>query len=112
MKGKLDELRRMRALAKLGGGEGRISDQHGKGKLTARERIERLLDSGSFQELGRLATHNISDFGMADKKFPGDGVVTGFGKIDGRRVAVYSRRLSAPTRARVGSRARRRTGDS
>jgi acetyl-CoA carboxylase carboxyltransferase component len=90
VKGKLDELRRMRALAKLGGGEGRISDQHTKGKLTARERIERLLDSGSFQELGRLATHNISDFGMADKKFPGDGVVTGFGKIDGRRVAAYA----------------------
>ncbi len=90
MNGKLDELRRMRALAKLGGGEDRIEDQHTKGKLTARERIEHLLDSGSFQELGRLALHNISDFGMADKKFPGDGVITGFGKIDGRRVAVYA----------------------
>jgi acetyl-CoA carboxylase carboxyltransferase component len=90
VKGKLDELREMRAQAKLGGGEDRIADQHAKGKLTARERLELLLDSGSFQELGRLATHNISDFGMADKKYPGDGVVTGFGKIDGRRVAVYA----------------------
>ena len=90
MNGKLDELRRKRAQAKVGGGEDRIEDQHAKGKLTARERIEHLLDSGSFQELGRLALHNISDFGMADKKYPGDGVVTGFGKIDGRRVAVYA----------------------
>ena len=89
-KDKLTELREMRAKAKLGGGEARIADQHAKGKLTARERIDLLLDSGTFQELGRLATHNISDFGMADKKFPGDGVVTGFGKIDGRRVAVYA----------------------
>ena len=90
MKDKLEELREMRAKAKLGGGEARIADQHAKGKLTARERIDLLLDSGTFQELGRLATHNISDFGMADKKYPGDGVVTGFGKIDGRRVAVYA----------------------
>ena len=89
-KDKLTELREMRAKAKLGGGEARIADQHAKGKLTARERIDLLLDSGTFQELGRLATHNISDFGMAGKKFPGDGVVTGFGKIDGRRVAVYA----------------------
>ena len=89
-KDKLTELREMRAKAKLGGGEARIADQHAKGKLTARERIDLLLDSGTFQELGRLATHNISDFGMASKKFPGDGVVTGFGKIDGRRVAVYA----------------------
>ena len=89
-KDKLTELREMRAKAKLGGGEARIADQHAKGKLTARERIDLLLDSGTFQELGRLATHNISDFGMANKKFPGDGVVTGFGKIDGRRVAVYA----------------------
>ena len=79
MKDKLEGLRQMRAKAKLGGGEKRIADQHAKGKLTARERIDLLLDQGSFQELGRLATHNISDFDMADKKYPGDGVVTGFG---------------------------------
>ncbi len=90
MKDKLEELRKMRAKAKLGGGQARIDDQHARGKLTARERIDMLLDSGTFQELGRLATHNFSDFGMADKKYPGDGVVTGFGKIDGRRVAVYA----------------------
>jgi acetyl-CoA carboxylase carboxyltransferase component len=90
MKDKLEHLRQMRARAKQGGGEARIADQHAKGKLTARERIECLLDSGTFQELGRLATHNISDIGMAGKKYPGDGVVAGFGKIDGRRVAVYA----------------------
>ncbi len=90
MKDKLEELRQLRARAKMGGGEARIAEQHGKGKLTARERLDQLLDSGTFQELGRLATHNISDFGMADRKYPGDGVVTGFGKIDGRRVAVYA----------------------
>jgi acetyl-CoA carboxylase carboxyltransferase component len=90
MKDKLEELRQMRARAKQGGGAERIADQHARGKLTARERIEALLDGDSFQELGRLATHNISDFGMANKKYPGDGVITGFGKIDGRRVAVYA----------------------
>jgi acetyl-CoA carboxylase carboxyltransferase component len=90
MKDKLQELRDMRAKAKLGGGQSRIDDQHARGKLTARERIDALVDSGTFQELGRLATHNFSDFGMADKRYPGDGVVTGFAKIDGRRVAVYA----------------------
>jgi acetyl-CoA carboxylase carboxyltransferase component len=90
MKDKLEELRQMRAKAKMGGGPERVADQHARGKLTARERVDALLDRDSFQELGRLATHNISDFGMANKKFPGDGVITGFGKIDGRRVAVYA----------------------
>lgn len=90
MKDKLAELRAMRAKAKLGGGQSRIDDQHARGKLTARERIDALVDSGTFQELGRLATHNFSDFGMAEKRFPGDGVVTGFAKIDGRRVALYA----------------------
>jgi len=90
MKDKLEELRQMRAKAKLGGGADRVADQHAKGKLTARERIDLLLDSDSFQELGRLATHNLSDFGMANKKFPGDGVVAGFGKLGGRPVAVYA----------------------
>ncbi len=90
MKDKLQELRQMRNKARLGGGEKRIAEQHAKGKLTARERLEMLLDSGTFQELGGLATHNFTDFGMADKRFPGDGVVTGFGKIDGRRVAIFA----------------------
>ena len=90
MKDKLEELRQMRATAKLGGGADRIADQHARGKLTARERLDLLLDNDSFQELGRLATHHMADFGMAGKKYPGDGVITGFGKIDGRRVAVYA----------------------
>ncbi len=90
MKDKLAELRAMRAKAKLGGGQSRIDDQHSRGKLTGRERIDALVDSGTFQELGRLATHNFSDFGMAEKRYPGDGVVTGFAKIDGRRVALYA----------------------
>ena len=90
MNDKLADLRAMRAKAKLGGGEARVAEQHAKGKLTARERIDALIDSGTFQELGRLATHQNSDFGMAEKKYPGDGVVTGFGKIDGRRVAIYA----------------------
>ncbi|OIO88081.1 MAG: methylmalonyl-CoA carboxyltransferase [Anaerolineae bacterium CG2_30_64_16] len=90
MQDKLETLRQMRAKARLGGGQKRIDDQHAKGKLTARERLDALLDTGSFQELGRLATHNISDFDMGSKKYPGDGVVTGFGKINGRRVAIYA----------------------
>ena len=86
----LTTLRHMREKAIEGGGEARIEAQHAKGKMTARERLSILLDEGSFQELGALATHNLTDFGMADKRFPGDGVITGFGKINGRRVAVYA----------------------
>jgi len=76
--------------ALLGGGEKRVASQHAKGKLTARERIDLLLDEGSFNELDRFVVHRTSDFGMADKKLPGDGVVTGYGTIDGRRVYVFS----------------------
>lgn len=86
----LSILRDMRDKALQGGGQKRIEAQHAKGKMTARERLSILLDEGSFQELGALATHNLSDFGMADKRYPGDGVITGFGKINGRRVAVYA----------------------
>ncbi|MGI5950523.1 MAG: acyl-CoA carboxylase subunit beta [Brooklawnia sp.] len=86
----LTTLRHMREKALEGGGAQRIEVQHAKGKMTARERLSILLDEGSFQELGALATHDVTDFGMADKKFPGDGVVTGFGKVLGRRVAVYA----------------------
>ncbi|OGS48563.1 MAG: methylmalonyl-CoA carboxyltransferase [Euryarchaeota archaeon RBG_16_68_13] len=85
-----EELRRRRARAKEGGGRERIDAQHGKGKLTARERLEALLDSGSFVETDVFVEHRTSDFGMDQKRFPGDGVVTGHGTIDGRTVFVFS----------------------
>lgn len=78
------------ALARAGGGEARLEEQRSAGKLTARERIEALLDRGSFVETGMLAEHQCRDFGMEEKKFPGDGVVTGHGCIDGRCVCVYA----------------------
>ncbi len=68
----------------------RIEQQHARGKLTARERLSLLLDEGSFQEFGALATHHITDFGLDKQRFPGDGIVTGFGKVSGRRVAVFA----------------------
>jgi acetyl-CoA carboxylase carboxyltransferase component len=86
----LRTLREMRERAMEGGGPERIAQQHARGKMTARERLALLLDEGTFQELGALATHNISEFGMDKQRFPGDGVVTGFGKISGRRVAVFA----------------------
>jgi acetyl-CoA carboxylase carboxyltransferase component len=86
----LEALREMRARAVLGGGQKRIDQQHERGKLTARERLALLLDEGSFQEFGALATHNFTAFGLDKQRLPGDGVVTGFGKINGRRIAVFS----------------------
>ena len=86
----LERLRRMRAATLLGGGEARIEAQHGKGKLTARERVDLLLDEGSFVELDRFVTHRCTDFGMQEQKVLGDGVVTGHGLITGRPVYVYS----------------------
>ncbi|WP_336070890.1 acyl-CoA carboxylase subunit beta [Mesoflavibacter sp. CH_XMU1404-2] len=77
-------------LAKLGGGQVRIDKQHEKKKLTARERIEYLMDEGSFEEIGALVTHRTVDFGMQNQKFYGDGVVTGYGTIDGRLVYVFA----------------------
>src|SRR3989304_1201194 len=90
VKEKIQKLRERREQAKLGGGKDRIEEQHKKGKLTARERVERLLDSKSFVELDPYVTHICSDFGMAEKKVPGDGVITGFGTIEGRLVYVFS----------------------
>ncbi|HEY3812019.1 MAG TPA: acyl-CoA carboxylase subunit beta [Caulobacteraceae bacterium] len=87
----LEELDRRRAQARLGGGEKRIAAQHAKGKLTARERIEALLDEGSFEETDLFVEHRCVDFGMADQKIPGDGVVTGWGAINGRLVYVFSK---------------------
>ncbi len=86
----IQELERKRARARLGGGEKRIATQHAKGKLTARERIEILLDPGSFEEWDMFVEHRSSDFGMAKQKIPGDGVVTGYGVINGRLVFVFS----------------------
>jgi len=87
---KLDELRKLKERAMQGGGRTRIEAQHQKGKLTARERLDLLLDPGTFQELDMFAQHRTTDFGLADQKFLGDGVVTGYGKIDGRLVYVFS----------------------
>ena len=81
---KLEQLISLRAKAKLGGGEKKIESQHKKGKYTARERIEMLLDDGSFEELDMFVTHRCTDFGMENEKYLGDGVVTGHGTIDGR----------------------------
>ncbi|MBK9116641.1 MAG: acyl-CoA carboxylase subunit beta [Betaproteobacteria bacterium] len=88
--GHLAALREMRSRAVLGGGQKRIEQQHARGKLTARERLALLLDDGSFQEFGTLATHQFSEFGLDKQRYPGDGIVTGFGKINGRRVAVFA----------------------
>ena len=86
----LAELEAKRAQARLGGGQRRIDTQHGKGKLTARERITLLLDDASFEEWDMFVEHRCHDFGMEDQKVPGDGVVTGYGTIAGRPVFVYS----------------------
>src|SRR3984885_10055594 len=74
----------------LGGGQARIDSQHKKGKLTARERLHFLMDEGSFQEIGMLVAHRSTDFGMENEKYPGDGVITGYGSINGRLVYVFS----------------------
>ncbi len=86
----LEDLHRRQVLAEQGGGSTRIAQQHKKGKLTARERLDLLLDEGSFVELDRFVTHRATDFGLADQVVPGDGVVTGHGRIDGRLVYVFS----------------------
>ncbi len=87
---RLKELEALREQARLGGGKARIERQHQQGKLTARERLELLLDPGSFEEFDMFVTHRIQHFGMEKRKILGDGVVTGFGTIHGRKVAVFS----------------------
>jgi propionyl-CoA carboxylase beta chain len=84
------QLEKKRAAARLGGGEKRVAAQHAKGKLSARERLELLLDQGSFEEWDMFVEHRCVDFGMQDNKIPGDGVVTGYGMINGRLVFVFS----------------------
>src|SRR5438876_6046920 len=87
---KIEHLRDLREQARLGGGERRIEAQHAKGKLTARERLDLLLDSGTFVEIGQFVTHRSTSFGLDSEHYYGDGVVTGYGRIDGRLVYVFS----------------------
>ncbi|HEV3043263.1 MAG TPA: acyl-CoA carboxylase subunit beta [Roseiarcus sp.] len=91
MKDILERLDRRRGEARLGGGEARIKAQHGRGKLTARERIELLMDHGSFEEFDMFVQHRCVDFGMEKTKIPGDGVVTGWGTVNGRTVFVFAK---------------------
>ncbi len=90
MDNKIKLLKQKQAEALLGGGETRIEAQHKKGKLTARERVHFLMDEGSFQEIGMLVTHRSIDFGIEKEKYPGDGVITGYGTINGRLIYVFS----------------------
>ena len=87
---KLETLEALERLAELGGGEDRLRRQHEAGKLTARERIELLFDPGSFEEIDKLVVHRCRDFGMGDQLVPGDGVVAGHGRIEGRPVYAFA----------------------
>lgn len=91
MKEVLEELERRRDVAKLGGGQRRIDSQHGRGKLTARERLSVFLDEGSFEEFDMFVEHRSTDFGMDQSKIAGDGVVTGWGTVNGRTVFVFAK---------------------
>jgi propionyl-CoA carboxylase beta chain len=90
MKDILQQLEDRRTVARAGGGERRVAAQHAKGKLSARERIDLLLDEGSFEEFDMFVAHRCTDFGMQDTQYPGDGVVTGWGTVNGRMVYVFS----------------------
>ena len=87
---KLDQQSNKKKSALQGGGQDRISAQHGKGKLTARERIDLLLDEGTFTEVDALVTHHYHEFDMQKKKFHGDGVVGGYGTVSGRKIFVFA----------------------
>src|SRR5216683_840959 len=87
---RLEELRRRHAAAEEGGGRERRARQHKEGKLSARERIDLLLDEGTFEELDKLVTHRCRDFGMDEQIIPGDGFVTGYGRIHGRLVYIFA----------------------
>src|SRR4051794_8963058 len=90
MKSKVDILREKIEKGKLGGGKARIETQHKKGKLSARERVHLLMDPGSFEEIGALVLHRTKDFGMEDQQYYGDGVITGYGTVNGRLVYVFA----------------------
>ncbi|WP_440879869.1 acyl-CoA carboxylase subunit beta [Tenacibaculum sp. C7A-26P2] len=87
---KIEDLQHKIAKAKIGGGQKRIDKHHENGKLTARERVSYFLDEGSFEEIGGLVTHRTTDFGMGDKKYFGDGVITGYGTVNGRLVYIFA----------------------
>ena len=98
----LDELERRNQLAEEGGGSERREQQHNEGKLRARERVDLLLDEGTFEETDQFVTHRCTDFGMEEKRVPGDGFVTGYGRMDGRMVFVFRAGLYRVRRIAVG----------
>ena len=98
---KLVTLEQMRQQAQKGGGQDRIDQQHSRGKLTARERLALLMDDGSFVEMDTFVTHRTTDFGLADRKFLGDAVVTGYGRVDGRQVFAFAQDFTEIGRAHV-----------
>src|SRR5438046_9306526 len=95
MKDVLDTLEELRGGAKLGGGLQRVAAHHARGKLTARERIELLLDKGSFEEFDMFVEHRSVEFGMEKTKVPGDGVITGWGTVNGRKTFVFAKDFTA-----------------
>ncbi len=109
MKDIIEELEKRRAEARLGGGQARIDAQHKRGKLTARERIELLMDENSFEEFDTFVEHRCTDFGMEKQKTPGDGVVTGWGTINGRVVYVFAKDFTVIGGSLSGSHARKMT---
>ena len=103
MKDVLKELERRREIARMGGGKARIDAQHARGKLTARERIEIFLDEGSFEEFDMFVEHRSTDFGMEKQKVAGDGVVTGWGTVNGRTGLPLRQGFHRLRRLAVGS---------
>ncbi|HSU88559.1 MAG TPA: carboxyl transferase domain-containing protein, partial [Terriglobia bacterium] len=89
-KSRVEQLAEMNRAAEVGGGTQRMDRQRAEGKLTARERIALLLDKDSFEEVDKFVTHRCLDFGMQEQRYPGDGVVAGYGRIDGRLVYVFA----------------------
>src|SRR5215210_3261640 len=90
VKNKIDALKERSIVAEEGGGKARLEKQRAGGKMTARERIDFFVDEGSFEEFDKFVVHRSSDFGLEDQKFPGDGVITGHGLVDGRNVFVFA----------------------
>jgi propionyl-CoA carboxylase beta chain len=90
IKNKIEALRDRSRIAEEGGGQARLDKQRASGKMTARERVEFFLDDGSFEEFDKFVVHRSSDFGLAEQKYPGDGVITGHGLVDGRPVFIFA----------------------